>query len=222
LEILKKLPSFPARVVASLEDAGIPYWIDSGTLLGLYRDGKLIASDNDVDIGVYIRPEDEVQLLLETLGQLGHQLIKTRASGKVFRVKTKKIQKMKVDLALFRLEDEVLRCPSVRGRSFKHELANGSNYLQVAWPWLVRNLYLKASNRNVTSWPWKIALFLEQWEIPADLVLPITQEPVTGMRIPARIDEYLTYRYGEWRVPKDEWFYPRDDGAYRADPRCPD
>jgi hypothetical protein len=34
-------------------DLGLPYWIDSGTLLGLYRDGSLISWDDDIDIGMW-------------------------------------------------------------------------------------------------------------------------------------------------------------------------
>lgn len=36
----------------ALDKAGIPYWLSSGTVLGLYRDGNLIADDSDIDVGV--------------------------------------------------------------------------------------------------------------------------------------------------------------------------
>ena len=38
--------------VEALDKAGIPYWLSAGTALGLYRDGKIIADDSDIDVGV--------------------------------------------------------------------------------------------------------------------------------------------------------------------------
>ena len=35
-----------------LKGMGLKHWISCGTLLGLYRDGKLIDSDTDLDVGV--------------------------------------------------------------------------------------------------------------------------------------------------------------------------
>ena len=43
-----------------LEKAGIRHWISSGTMLGIYRDGKFLEGDTDIDIG--IRGEDVVNI----------------------------------------------------------------------------------------------------------------------------------------------------------------
>jgi hypothetical protein len=42
------------RVVAVLNEARVPYWIDCGTLLGLIRDQKLIPWDEDVELGAWL------------------------------------------------------------------------------------------------------------------------------------------------------------------------
>jgi competence CoiA-like predicted nuclease len=31
--------------------------------------------------------------------------------------------------------------------------------------------------------------------------------------IPQQTDEYLTFRYGDWRIPKKEWNFKKDDQA---------
>jgi phosphorylcholine metabolism protein LicD len=38
-----------------LAKTGINYWISSGNLLGIYRDGKLIEHDTDIDVNVLVR-----------------------------------------------------------------------------------------------------------------------------------------------------------------------
>ena len=35
-----------------LDESGIDYWLDHGTLLGAFRDGKIIEWDRDIDFGV--------------------------------------------------------------------------------------------------------------------------------------------------------------------------
>lgn len=43
-----------------LDKAGIRHWVSSGTMLGMYRDGKFLEGDTDIDIG--IRGEDVVSI----------------------------------------------------------------------------------------------------------------------------------------------------------------
>lgn len=49
---LLRMKSMLASTVNILEQAGVRYWIDDGTLLGIVRDGDIIPWDDDVDIGV--------------------------------------------------------------------------------------------------------------------------------------------------------------------------
>jgi phosphorylcholine metabolism protein LicD len=40
------------ELINILEDAQVDYWMDSGSLLGLVREGHLLEDDLDIDIGV--------------------------------------------------------------------------------------------------------------------------------------------------------------------------
>lgn len=57
------------KVADVLEDEGINYWIDSGTLLGAYRDKSFNVYDHDIDIRV-----KEVDLPDEKMADLIHKL----------------------------------------------------------------------------------------------------------------------------------------------------
>ena len=53
-----------------LDNEGIVYWLNMGTLLGAVRDGLLIPGDEDIDLGITI---NEVPKLLNILSMLGNK-----------------------------------------------------------------------------------------------------------------------------------------------------
>ncbi len=57
-----------------MRDAGCAYWVDFGTLLGLYRDGKLLSHDFDIDFS--IMKEDYSESLKDNMQKRGFQLCK--------------------------------------------------------------------------------------------------------------------------------------------------
>lgn len=57
---LKAMHTILEDVASILEKSKIKYWIDGGTLLGLYRDGRLIEFDHDLD---FVIPYKELEKL---------------------------------------------------------------------------------------------------------------------------------------------------------------
>ena len=49
----KKGLSIVRQVTETLDSAGADFFVDGGTLLGIIRDGKLIAHDRDIDFGIH-------------------------------------------------------------------------------------------------------------------------------------------------------------------------
>lgn len=72
-------------VAATLQQANIPMFLVSGTLLGCMREGRLLAHDNDVDVGVW----DDVDrsFLLSTLRGAGQFLVQPSRSDRTIRLK---------------------------------------------------------------------------------------------------------------------------------------
>ncbi len=48
-----------AMVRAAAQLADLPAFVSDGSVLGLYRDGDLIASDTDIDFSIYAEPDQE-------------------------------------------------------------------------------------------------------------------------------------------------------------------
>jgi phosphorylcholine metabolism protein LicD len=66
-KFLKQAESILIEITSFLEHHHIRYWLDFGTLLGIYRDGALIPWDNDADISIH---GDDVEILWKVKSQL--------------------------------------------------------------------------------------------------------------------------------------------------------
>lgn len=65
------------------------------------------------------------------------------------------------------------------------------------------------------TWPTREIYASFTWVIPRRLVLPLANHEI-GDRVypvPADVEGYLAYRYGDWRTPVRDWCYWEDDGA---------
>ena len=57
-------------VAAVLNAQGSHWWLEGGTLLGLYRDGKLLDWDHDIDLGLRYESKAQLKALIEALKNL--------------------------------------------------------------------------------------------------------------------------------------------------------
>lgn len=72
-------------VAAALDDAGVPWWIDYGTLLGYQVNGGFYWNDKDTDIGVLATHRDVVLELMQHWRSLGRYVHYKAPSGDRWR-----------------------------------------------------------------------------------------------------------------------------------------
>ncbi|MEE8341731.1 MAG: LicD family protein [Candidatus Neomarinimicrobiota bacterium] len=106
LHRMKKMLLF---TIDQLQKYNIPFWLDAGTLLGIYRDGDLIAWDYDADIGILADHCDTVAAL--KYNYFPRYIIKKRSirnrwipgDTRVVKIKTtwEKLQQLNFHIDLF-------------------------------------------------------------------------------------------------------------------------
>jgi phosphorylcholine metabolism protein LicD len=170
------------NVTEFLESNNITYWLESGTLLGVVRENRLLPWDNDLDISIIDRDADKLIPIFYKLWFRGY---KTR----VFRHK-------KQD------------APFVLGKPRILKVFNslvGSVFMDI---------FVKTKYEDHYYW----AVGAENYSkkrTPAHFYENLTKVVFNGKEynVPAAYEDYLAYRYGDWRTTKREWDFSVDDRA---------
>ncbi len=165
--------------IDQLQKNNIPFWLDAGTLLGIYRDGDLIAWDYDADISIPAEYSDQVTALKYTF--FPQYIVRKRpifsrwipGETRVVKVKTtwEKLLQVNFHIDLFcvyKVDDKYRWVDSGVLKQVDAKFFNTQDYVQ--W---------------------------EGRKIP----------------IPAHSEEYLSLRYGNWRIPYKNYNAGLHDGA---------
>src|SRR5690606_3687983 len=90
------------EIEAKLSSFGLPVFANSGTLLGLVREGTLLAHDNDIDLGVILGARDDAAAAREWLALcerlIAEDLAKYRSDWSGVTLKLQDIGGFGVDL----------------------------------------------------------------------------------------------------------------------------
>ncbi len=224
------------EVTATLETLKVPYWLDQGTLLGIIREGRLLRTDHDLDLGLwgedYLKNRGEILRCLQKKGRFietykPHQLTVTDLEGK-FNM---------INLAFYRCEEgravkdvcypvagpvvkvlinTVLFCAHAREGTVEQKFAPGmrktlSAAVAKIIPVPLWNILCYSAGRSQYY-------FRPFFKMAVDEKYFLNLETITlagrKLPVPGNPQEYLALKYGpDWRVPRDRWLYWQDDGA---------
>ncbi len=206
-----------------LEKNGVDYWVDSGTLLGLIREGGFIKWDKDIDISVWAQDLRALNRLRPQFKKLGYTPWPSYTGPPyvLSLVPEKKDDRIAVNIGGYFLDDDTayrlvwdVRKNSFARKDPRHWLSEIYRFPLHVSVFLVRSKI--GARPLVGRWPWTYIIDPGYWAVPYRLLEKTKTHKPSGYRIPARTKEYLELRYGDWRKPVKDWDYKRDDGAYHS------
>ena len=173
-------------VTSEIEKANIPYWLEGGTLLGIIRENRILPWDNDMDISMDSIHKNKLLWVSMKLFFKGY-----RISIKHFKKNFGPFKKGE-----FRM---------IKIRNFEPNFKKGEVMLdvfvkrkideQLFWAVGVKSPVLKSSPTKFTNQLDWYGFNKKKYMVPHDY------------------KGYLTYRYGDWKIPVKTWDFKLDDNA---------
>lgn len=93
-----------------LDEAGVKYWLNMGTLLGAVRDGQLIPGDEDVDLGIETEEIAKILDMAPWLGKLGWRVEITSFSIFI----SKPLENVMIELIIYRKHEGYFWTPLIK------------------------------------------------------------------------------------------------------------
>jgi hypothetical protein len=209
----------------------IDYVVDSGTLLGLIRDGELIKWDKDIDISVFDKDINKLDNVVK------------EAKVKGYKTSTGSYNKLVTGITIspnniyHNLTYPYIPKNKIRGNrkiSVSVLRKKGDLYWEPA---------LFSKEVNTGGLKYKVIKLLKIVEIIAQRIFPKSRLikkifggkkmkayrygsrtvplkyfkkiiNLNGLRIPANSKDYLKLRYGSWKIPVKGWNYIKDDKSF--------
>ena len=225
------------RAKAILDDAGIAFWLDCGTLLGAVRDGRFIPWDHDIDLGMWSEARPLRDACVSKFKADGWKICAHTASN--MKVRLHGEPPSGLDMYCYdwfeRDHEAVLAGLSPLGKLLNYALLVLSDphncEADLGSAGIVRGLVKIGLIRisrlsgtflrrhlvaNLSALYKKIESTKPRFKVPASHFTKLSTISFYGMefRIPGEAEEYLTYRYGkDWRVARKDWITDRDDGT---------
>lgn len=172
------------RATTFLEKYNIPYWLEGGTLLGIIRENRLLPWDNDLDIPIRSEDFDRLRRILPKF---------------FYRGMIAKVREYKIDDPPFQKgEVRLIKVYATKYLFFKSPL--------------VLDIFVKKKLDDQYYWVVGVKRRAKK-AVPARFYDELTTVQFNNKTysIPKLTDEYLTYRYGDWRTPVKTWNYIKDD-----------
>jgi len=210
------------------DKVGVTFWLDTGTLLGAVRDGKIIEWDTDIDLGTWYNDLAKLLFTFPELKKRGFNITLNRK----WAVMTIRKFDCNINVSLYHKRDgyawKIWRVPKKRMITrILDRCVNISNLKIYATQERIFTRKIKhlssllpsASKQFVADMAW-LALHRLGCMIPT--VIPkhyfekLSSIRFYGMQfnVPSDVEKYLEYRYGsDWKTPKRKWIHYEDDGA---------
>lgn len=184
--VLKQTLMLLDNVADVFAEHNIPFALDGGTALGVVREGRLLPWDTDVDIAVDFSHLPKLKKATVKLFLKGYRIRYRQVSADIGPFRKGEVRLIKIWRRKFGfLKGEALV------DVFLRKTQDGQAYWLLGSDHLTLNAMPETFHREVTSVSFNDRMF----------------------SVPAATDEFLTYRYGDWKTPVKEWDAAAQDGA---------
>lgn len=185
-----------------LNQNNINYWLDSGTLLGLYREGKILDHDKDIDISIWNSEEYTIVQISKYLLD-NYTLRVLNYYGYNFKYKftpKDKTRLLTIDFNLFIQKKDYALCPQpIIRRNIISSII-----------WRFYNKKYEKLQKVIFDTPFFKLLFkMYTWKVPAKYFIDTIKKG--NFVYPIETENYLELRYGNWRFPQNNWSFVNDD-----------
>jgi phosphorylcholine metabolism protein LicD len=169
-------------IVMICDECNLNYWLEGGTLLGIFREGRLLPWDNDIDISVVSQESNKFKKLFIYLNK--HN----------YRVRVRYFKKNKYP---FKKGD--VRIIKIRNKSF-FGLIKGKVCFEIFVKYPAEKNFF-----------WKIGKKTKS--VPEKFYKSFTKIHFQNYKylIPKLTEDYLKYRYGNWKKQVKTWDPEKDD-----------
>lgn len=210
------------------DENDIKFWLDSGTLLGAVRDGKIIEWDGDVDLGTWNRDATQIISTFPEFKRRGFDVILNRKHVTMSIIRSG----CSINFSLYRERGNYAwtQWTHMLKTTVEKILNRGVNILSVrtyakqegAFTRKIKHLssLLPLALKKLVASTALLLLYSLGYVFP--VVVPkhyfekLSTIQFYGMEfnIPSDAEKYLEYRYGSnWKTPIRKWVCYKDDGA---------
>lgn len=166
-----------------LHKNNIPYWLEAGTLLGIYRDGELIPWDHDADISF---PGEYYDKVKKVLG---------KKTFPKYYLRDKKVKPNNRDWLPGKVQNVKVKSAWAKPRNINFHVDMFCFYkVDDKYRWIGSSVLKHADAKFFDN--------LEEIEWEGRMVT-----------VPAHTEEYLSLCYGNWKVPDKSYSAEKEDGA---------
>jgi len=224
--------------ITDLFDAhDIPYWIDCGTLLGLMREGDLLRKgrerpDYDIDISMWGRYEPRFRSILPLVRKAGYAVRGYSCDKMIFkyallpsRIDFSLRSLAWIDVSIYRKHGDYAWCPDYypvkpdkQGliRYLPRSIRDTLSSILAGWSIPQVRLMRRWVTVDVCAWPLRLFYNVGTNWIPYFYVDRIERLRDSGILLPQDWQNYLEFRYGDWKTPVEEWRFEEDDRGFQC------
>ena len=211
------------------------WFLDSGSLLGIIRDGKFLESDKGIDISVIIDDYHNpiIEKCVNEIESLGFVISRYQWNRITYKYCLAPLKRTNfeyaIDLHLFKKVGDTYICPQIKiDKLSKLSIINlmrglrkgnmpnekKNKFYTNIFNYLYRDVFKyfhQPMNMNILSNGKNSNVY--KWYIPCGMFKGVVKDDYSKLNVLIDCDDYLTFRYGNWHIPVSDWVTLRDDGG---------